>query len=99
MFEKELKVPFSAPLSELYTEVQTYGCRATIKQVLHVLMRDGLKVDYGQKIGKTIIFAKNHDHAEKILEVFNKQYPELSKNGQPFAKVIDNYMTYAQRIH
>lgn len=30
----------------------------TIKQVLHVLMRDGLKVDYGQKIGKTIIFAK-----------------------------------------
>ncbi len=68
----------------------------TIKQVLHVLMRDGIKVDYGQKLGKTIIFAKNHDHAEKILEVFNKQYPELSKNGQPFAKVIDNYMTYAQ---
>ena len=25
----------------------------TIKQVLHVLMKDGLKVDYGQKIGKT----------------------------------------------
>ncbi len=68
----------------------------TIKQVLNVLMRDGLKVDYGQKIGKTIIFAKNHDHAEKILEVFNKQYPELCKNGQPFAKVIDNYMAYAQ---
>ena len=68
----------------------------TMKQVLHILMRDGLKVDYGQKIGKTIIFAKNHEHAEKILEVFNKQYPELSRNGQPFAKVIDNYMTYAQ---
>ena len=68
----------------------------TIKQVLNVLMKDGLRIDYGQKIGKTIIFAKNHDHAEKILEVFNKQYPELSKNGQPFAKVIDNYMTYVQ---
>lgn len=68
----------------------------TIKQVLRVVMRDGLKIDYGQKIGKTIIFAKNHDHAEKILEVFDKEYPELSKNGQPFAKVIDNYMTYAQ---
>ncbi|MBC5683046.1 DEAD/DEAH box helicase family protein [Ruminococcus hominis] len=68
----------------------------TIKQVLHVLMKDGLKVDYGQKIGKTIIFAKNHDHAEKILEVFNKQYPEYSKKGKPFAKVIDNHMTYAQ---
>lgn len=68
----------------------------TIKQVLYILMRDGLKVDYGQKIGKTIIFAKNHDHAKKIFEIFNKQYPELSKNGHHFAEVIDNYMTYAQ---
>ena len=70
----------------------------TIRQVLHIVMRDGLKIDYGQKLGKTIIFAKNHDHAEKILEVFNRQYPYLTENngGQPFAKVIDNYMTYAQ---
>lgn len=68
----------------------------TIKQVLHVLMRDGLKIDYGQKIGKTIIFAQNHQHAEKILEIFNKEYPELNKSGKSFAKVIDNYITYAQ---
>ena len=70
----------------------------TIRQVLHTVMRDGLKIEYGEKIGKTIIFAKNHDHAEKILEVFNKEYPNLAKgaNGQAFAKVIDNYMTYAQ---
>ncbi len=67
----------------------------TICQVLHIVMRDSLKVDYGEKIGKTIIFAKNHTHAEKILEVFNKEYPNLAK-GQAFAKVIDNYMTYAQ---
>lgn len=64
----------------------------TIKEVLHVLMTDGLKIDYGQKLGKTVIFAKNHTHAEKILEIFNKQYPHLPG----FAKVIDNYMTYAQ---
>lgn len=37
----------------------------TIKQVLNTLMTEGIKIDYGQKIGKTIIFAKNHDHAEK----------------------------------
>lgn len=46
----------------------------------------------GQKIGKTIIFAKNHAHAEKILEIFHKEYPHLPD----YAKVIDNYMTYAQ---
>lgn len=28
--------------------------------------------------------------------MFNKEYPELNRNGQAFAKVIDNYMTYAQ---
>ena len=64
----------------------------TIREVLHILMTHGLKIDYGNKIGKTIIFAKNHTHAEKILEVFGKEYPHL--NG--YAKVIDNYMTYAQ---
>lgn len=70
----------------------------TIRQVLHIVMRDALKINYGEKIGKTIIFAKNHAHAEKILEVFNKEYPNLASgaNGQTFAKVIDNYMTYAQ---
>ena len=50
----------------------------TIRQVLNILMTDGIKIDYGQKLGKTIIFAKNHDHAEKILEVFNKEYPHLA---------------------
>lgn len=64
----------------------------TIKQVLNILMTDGIKIDYGQKLGKTIIFARNHDHAEKILEVFHKEYPHLPD----YAKVIDNYMTYAQ---
>ena len=64
----------------------------TIKQVLHVLMTSGLTVDCGKKLGKTIIFAKNHTHAEKILEIFNKQYPNLPG----FAKVIDSDMTYTQ---
>ena len=64
----------------------------TIRKVLHTLMSNGLKVDYGGKLGKTIIFAKNHDHAEKILEVFGKAYPELPG----FAAVIDNQTEYAQ---
>lgn len=64
----------------------------TIKQVLHILMADGIKINYGETLGKTIIFAKNHIHAEKILSVFNKEYPHLLD----YAKVIDNYMTYVQ---
>ena len=64
----------------------------TIKQVLNILMTNGIRIDYGQKIGKTIIFAKNHKHAEKILEIFNREYPHLPE----CAKVIDNYTKYAQ---
>lgn len=64
----------------------------TIKEVLHILMTNGLRIDYGEKLGKTIIFAKNHTHAEKIFEVFNREYPHLPG----YAKVIDNYTTYAQ---
>lgn len=64
----------------------------TIRKVLNILMQDGLKIDYGENLGKTIIFAKNHDHAEKILEIFNREYPHL----KDYAKVIDNKIKYAQ---
>ena len=64
----------------------------TIRQVLHVFMTNGIKVDYGNKIGKSIIFAKNHKHAEKIYEVFGKEYPHL----KDYAKVIDNHINYVQ---
>ncbi len=64
----------------------------TIAQALRCVMQNALKIDYGSKIGKTIIFAKNHRHAELIFEIFNREYPHL--NG--YAKVIDNYLNYAQ---
>ena len=83
------ELPETIDASELNTWVFN---KDTIRQVLDVLMKDGIKIDYGQRIGKTIIFAKNHNHAEKILEVFHKEYPHLPD----YAKVIDNYMTYAQ---
>ena len=64
----------------------------TIREVLRILMKEGLKIDYGNKIGKSIIFAKNHKHTEEILKNFGKEFPHLPG----WAKVIDNYMTYAQ---
>lgn len=67
----------------------------TIKKALHVLMTHGQRVDYGQKIGKTIIFAKNHNHAEKILDVWNHEFPDYPNH---YARVIDNYTNYAQSL-
>lgn len=67
----------------------------TIRKVLGILMEKGIRIDYGNKIGKTIIFAKNHRHAEKIYEVFGKEYPNYSPN---FCRVIDNYTNYSQSL-
>ncbi len=64
----------------------------TIREVLHILMTHGLRINYGETLGKTIIFARSHAHAEKIFEVFNKEYPHLSG----YAAVIDNHISHAQ---
>ena len=68
---------------------------ATIDAVLQDLMENGLKVQYGERIGKSIIFAYNHRHAELIVERFNKLYPEY---GSDFCVLIDNYVTYSQDL-
>jgi type I restriction enzyme R subunit len=67
----------------------------TVDQVLSHLMTSGIKVDGGDKIGKTIIFAKNHQHAIYIEERFNKNYPEYSGK---FCRVIDNQTEKAQDL-
>ncbi|MDD3304075.1 MAG: DEAD/DEAH box helicase family protein [Clostridia bacterium] len=69
--------------------------RDTIKKLIELLMEKGIKVEGGDKLGKTIIFAKNHKHARKIEEVFNELYP--SYKGE-LAKVIDNQIKYSENL-
>ncbi len=67
----------------------------TVDKVLAHLMEVGIKVSGGDKLGKTIIFAKNHQHALFIEERFNKNFPEY---GGKFLRVIDNYESKAQAL-
>lgn len=67
----------------------------TIDKVLYLVMEKGIKVEGGDKLGKTIIFAKNHRHAERIVGRFNILYPGYK--GE-FARVIDNKVNYAQDL-
>ena len=67
----------------------------TVDKVLLHLMEHGQKIQGGDKLGKTIIFAANHDHAEFIAERFNKNYPHLAGK---FLRVIDNQVKYAQTL-
>ena len=67
----------------------------TVDKVLEHLMTRGQKVAGGDRLGKTIIFAKNQDHAEFIAERFDANYPHYK--GE-FARVITFKTEYAQSL-
>lgn len=67
----------------------------TIDLVLNKVMDKGLRVEGGDKLGKTIIFAKNHRHAQAIVDRFNAIYPQY---GSDFAKVVDYSIKYVDTI-
>ena len=67
----------------------------TVDKVLQHLMEHGHKVDGGDRLGKTILFARNHQHARFIEERFNHHYPHYSGH---FARIIDNYAKYPQSL-
>ncbi|MFE4029478.1 DEAD/DEAH box helicase family protein [Priestia sp. YIM B13551] len=66
---------------------------STIDQVLNDLMEKGIKVEGGDKLGKTIIFANNSKHAEYIVKRFDHIYPQY--NGK-FASQIDYQTDYVE---
>ncbi len=67
----------------------------TVDKVLEHLMTRGQKVAGGDRLGKTIIFAKNQQHAEFIAERFDANYPYLK--GE-FARAIHCGLPYAQSL-
>jgi type I restriction enzyme R subunit len=100
--QKEYEAELSDPLTgEFPDEVDAAALNVwlfnkdTTNRVLAHLMENGIRVAGGDRLGKTIIFARSHKHAKFIEECFNKQYPHLK--GE-FCKVIDNYEEYAYDI-
>ena len=67
----------------------------TIDKMLQDLMESGLKVQSGELIGKTIIFAINSKTAKLIVERFNILYPEY---GNGFCEQIDYSINYSQDL-
>lgn len=67
----------------------------TIDKALEVLMTRGHKVAGGDRLGKTIIFAKNQRHAEFITERFNTNYPQYAGT---FAKVVTHSVKYVSTL-
>ena len=67
----------------------------TVDRVLEHLMTHGHRVAGGDRLGKTIVFAKNNDHAEFIARRFDVHYPHLK--GE-FARVISYRTAYADTL-
>ena len=67
----------------------------TVDKVLEHLITRGLKVAGGDRLGKTIIFARNNDHAKFIYDRFNLNYPHYK--GE-FARIITHKVDYAQTL-
>ncbi|TAH14088.1 MAG: DUF4145 domain-containing protein [Curvibacter sp.] len=67
----------------------------TVDKVLELLMTQGHKVAGGDRLGKTIVFAKNNAHANFIADRFNANYPHYA--GQ-FARVVTYKTEYAQSL-
>ncbi|MDX2286766.1 MAG: DEAD/DEAH box helicase family protein, partial [Bacteroidia bacterium] len=67
----------------------------TVDKVLDRLMAEGLRIEGGDRIGRTIIFAVNQRHAEFVAERFRRRYPELP--GDSIA-VIHTGVSHAQRL-
>ena len=67
----------------------------TVDLVIKDLMDKGIRVEGGDKLGKTIIFAANQAHADFIVERFNALYPEY--NGA-FAQAVYNKINYVDNL-
>lgn len=78
----EEEIPDSIEAAEVNTRLFNQD---TVDRVVAHLMQNGLKVEGGDRLGKTIVFAKNQQHAQFIEARFNAAYPSLAGH---FARVI-----------
>ena len=69
--------------------------RDTNRAILRNLMESGILDETGQAPGKSIIFARNHNHAVLLSEIFDELYPQY---GGRFCRVIDNYDPRAEQM-
>jgi type I restriction enzyme R subunit len=60
----------------------------TNRRILRNLMENGMRNPTGSHVGKSIIFARNHNHAILLQNLFDELYPQY---GGDFCRVIDNY--------
>ena len=67
----------------------------TNRAIIRNLMENGIRDASGNRPGKSIVFARSHNHAMLLQEVFDEMYPQY---GGRFCQVIDNYDPRAEQL-
>src|SRR5262245_26881988 len=67
----------------------------TNRLILRNLMERGIRDATDSRVGKTIVFARNHNHAVLLQNLFDEMYPQY---GGKFCRVIDNYDPRAEEL-
>ena len=67
----------------------------TDRAILRNLMENGIRNADGTRLGKSIVFARNHRHAKQLVETFDEIYPQY---GGDFCSRIDNYEPRADQL-
>ena len=86
------KTPRDIEKNEMFEYIYN---KRTVDIVIQSLMNEGLKVQSGNKIGKSIIFAYDHPHAQMIVERFYELYPSF---GSDFCQLVDYQVKYPQDL-
>ena len=87
-YDDKITPDFNIPGNEMFKYLFN---KDTCCQVLEDLMKWGLRVDGGETMGKTIIFAYNHKHAQMIVDCFHEMYPEYPNNTCQLVDYSVNY--------
>lgn len=91
-FDDYFDIPIDIPPEKLNKSLFNAD---TVDIVLRELMAKGIKVNNGDQLGKTIIFAANQKHADFIVERLDKLYPEYKGH---FCMAIYNNVNYVENL-
>ena len=83
---------FTVSEKELFKKIFN---KNTCCEILEELMQYGIKTNGGELLGKSIIFAYNHHHAQMIVDCFHELCPDHPAN---YCQLIDNYVKYADDL-
>jgi type I restriction enzyme, R subunit len=92
--EEDEAVPEAIDYEQAEVDKRIFN-KDTNRIILRNLMEHGIRVADNSRLGKTIIFARDHNHAVLLHNLFDEMYPQY---GGKFCRVIDTYDPRAEEL-